>query len=613
MEIYNAVIGEPERVKDDYYYRSRKGILMQEMKRRFGSLISVCRQRRGEERFEAQPCSTKHQSLVRECLRWFTPWNTDCPVPSDFNPLTTIITRLTSKSGVDEDKIEVERIHAVLHPDCFGRLIAGLGYASPEQRLEVPRFFFNQADNEGPPRERYSPADLSAEELTEIKNTLAAQGGRRRTTPAAIMRIVVDGVERAVLNPAERLNLRFSVDEDAEIIEVRTMETDSDLLLATHLLASYREIAQDWSTTSSIVLEGGQKLSLSIARRPGSATEAAGLLVDFKYEETNLLRAVGLFLRQLSFRLPLSQLFANYQNFGKVSARHIFAFACGLLVMCAVGYFGYIEFKTPRVEQVSEISGTSTNSVPDQDRLNPDTKDRKEETNSPTGEALLASKVLMKNDQRRAAARVKRLVPALPPPVVRAQRRQESNRSTVEEAYTASKISPSKRDQEEDAGIESVTDATRSIGTETTGLPLGEVEKVYIELRDDQLSGQELRRKLIQDLNTSRLLTVVVSSEEADASLKIATAPDPARQKRDGRKDRAATKSSSDTRRNEADEPQFVIVARLVNARGHVLWPKTDQGFRGRYSGSAAKVCAEMVRDLLAEIRASRGREDRRQ
>src|SRR5678815_2650621 len=119
MEIYNAVIGEPERVKDDYYYRSRKAVLMHEMYERFGQLIRASRQRRGEERFETQPGSSEQRSLVRECLRLFTPWDTQCPVPRNFDPLKSVITALTSKSSADENGVEVNRIHAVLHPDCF--------------------------------------------------------------------------------------------------------------------------------------------------------------------------------------------------------------------------------------------------------------------------------------------------------------------------------------------------------------------------------------------------------------------------------------------------------------------------------------------------------------
>ena len=141
MEIYNAVIGEPERVKDDYYYRSRKAVLMHEMYQRFDQLIRVCRQRRGEERFETQQGTSELRSLVKECLRLFTPWDTRCHVPRDFDPLKSIIASLTSNNGADENEVEVNRIHAILHPDCFERLVSAFGYRLPEERMELPRFF----------------------------------------------------------------------------------------------------------------------------------------------------------------------------------------------------------------------------------------------------------------------------------------------------------------------------------------------------------------------------------------------------------------------------------------------------------------------------------------
>src|SRR5215813_1595611 len=129
MEIYNAVIGEPERVKDDYYYRSRKAVLMHEMSQRFGQLIRACRQRRGEERFETQQGSSELRSLVKECLRLFTPWDTQCTVPADFDPLKSVIAALTSNGSSNENQVEVNRIHAVLHPDCFERLVGAFRYS----------------------------------------------------------------------------------------------------------------------------------------------------------------------------------------------------------------------------------------------------------------------------------------------------------------------------------------------------------------------------------------------------------------------------------------------------------------------------------------------------
>ena len=272
MEIYNAVIGEPERVKDDYYYRSRKGVLMQEMYQRFGQLIRACRQLRGEERFETQQGSSELRSLMRECLRLFTPWDTQCPVPRDFDPFKSVIASLTSKSSADENEVEVNRIHAILHPDCFERLVAAFGYGAPEERIELPRFFSNQTDDQSPPRQRSAPAELSAEELAEINHMLDEQAGRRRrSSPTAVIRIMVDGVERGRLNPAEQSSISFSAEEDAEIIEVKTTDPHGDLLLATHLLTSFGTNAQDTAIVSSIRLEGGQDLSLSITRRQNEA------------------------------------------------------------------------------------------------------------------------------------------------------------------------------------------------------------------------------------------------------------------------------------------------------------------------------------------------------
>jgi hypothetical protein len=51
MDLYNLVIQDPERVHDDYYYRSRKGLLLKELKERFGELVEVAKGVRGEQRW----------------------------------------------------------------------------------------------------------------------------------------------------------------------------------------------------------------------------------------------------------------------------------------------------------------------------------------------------------------------------------------------------------------------------------------------------------------------------------------------------------------------------------------------------------------------------------
>lgn len=348
MEIYNAVIGEPERVKDDYYYRSRKAVLMHEMYERFGHLIRACRQRRGEERFETQSGSSELRSLLRECLRLFTPWDTQCSVPHDFDPLKSVIAALASKSSADENKVEVNRVHAVLHPDCFERLVAAFGYSPPEERMELPRFYLDQSDDQSPPRQRSAPADLSAEELAEINHMLDEQAGRRRgSAPNALIRIMVDGVERGRMNPAEQSSISFSAEENAEIIEVKSTDSSGDLLLATHVLNSFSDAA----IVSSIRLEGGQDLSLSITRRQIEGNGGADLLVKFGYRETAPRRAVRLWWHRQKLRQD--------PNSRSVWSGAILA-ASVLVVILLTSYLAYVMLRPHPKNEVAQTSVVQT-------------------------------------------------------------------------------------------------------------------------------------------------------------------------------------------------------------------------------------------------------------
>jgi hypothetical protein len=513
MEIYNAVIGEPERVKDDYYYRSRKAVLMHEMYQRFGELIRACRQRRGEERFETQEGSRELRSLVRECLRLFTPWDTQCPVPRDFDPFKSVIASLTSKSSAEENRVEVNRIHAILHPNCFERLIAAFGYGAPEKQLELPRFFLDETNDQAPPRQRNAPADLSPEELAEIDEMLAEQSGRRRrSSSTGVIRIMVDGVERGRFNPAEQSSISFTAEEDAELIEVRTTDASGDLLLATYLLTSFVQDATD-ATVASIRLEGGQYLSLSIARR---SVDAGGgdLLVQFGYHETTPLRAARLWWQWLSLRSPQ-----------RISAQHGFAAAVIVLVVALTTYLGYVRLTSLQTTnpQTSQTSGSQISSV----QVNPPA------TPLPT---------------------------AVPIPTQRADQPHKATAKATPSRSSAAVAQP--RDDE-------VTDLTRS-GNVAPNLKLSDVKKVYVEIRGDATNG--LRENLIESLNSSGVVTVASTTDEADAALKIAVS-------------------------------QTGASARLVNARGTVLWPKA--GAR-RYSGDANKVVSEITQDLLSEIRLAR-------
>lgn len=457
MELYNAVIGEPERVKDDYYYRSRKAVLMHEMYQRFGQLIRASRQRRGEERFETQPGSNEQRSLVRECLRLFAPWDTQCHVPSDFDPLKSVIASLTSKSSAEENEVEVNRIHAVLHPQCFERLVAAFGYGPPAERIELPRFFSDQTNDQPPPQQRNPPADLSAEELAEIDDMLAEQAGRRRrSSPDAVLRIMVDGVERGRLNPAEQSSISFSAAEDAELIEVKTTDVDGELLLATYLLNSFAKVAPDEAIVASIRLEGGQYLSLSISRRASDANGGPDFMVTFGYQETDPRKAARLWWQRLSLRL-----------IPELGLARLILAGCVVVIICLTSYLAYVRLRTPqRNEPTQQASSVQPTPVPSLEVTKPEP------------------------------------IPTASQPV----RRAKSDRTPAVAKVTPAPVS------NEDAA----EDLTRS-GAVVPDLKLSEVKKIYIEMRGD---ANELRSKLVESLGTSGVV-VASSADDADAALKI--------------------------------------------------------------------------------------------
>jgi hypothetical protein len=298
MEMYNVLVQDPGRVRDDYYYRSRKGRLMKELIERFGDRLRVTRGARGEERFQADDTPGQHAQLASECLREFTPWSTNCAIPKDLDPFTVEIHDLTF-DGSDPDRehaIEVNRFHAALHPDCFAHLAASLNFSSPAERLTTPYFSMakdrNHDQDRKPPRRNRRAPQLNEAEMNAVKHALAERSSRRKTVAAGLLLIVVDGSERArlALNRASRV--RFEIWENDELIEVLSAD---GLLLATRMLNQDDLSAAAPREQSSIVLEGGQRISFATIRK------ADGVAIDLSYRETKLGRAAALWFRRLVF------------------------------------------------------------------------------------------------------------------------------------------------------------------------------------------------------------------------------------------------------------------------------------------------------------------------
>jgi hypothetical protein len=308
MRLYDLIIQDPERAKDDAYWRARKAQLMRELKERFGQSLKVVRGLHGEERFQTREDSTQYLGLVKQCLQMFTPWDTHCPLPGS-GPAPGKIEALTFRgSDPDEEhQIEVARMHAVIHPDCYERLVAGLGLDTLARSLDIPKFFptSDSGPDDDPRGDRDQAAEPTEDELARMRRELDDQSARRKRPGASRLRVIVDGIEHAGMSIERKSEVSFDVEEGSKLIEVRTVREEGDLILAVHAL-SYDDAASTAGPSQfSTECGGGQKISFAISPlrqlREEDGAPVFGVSVVVSYQETYILPALVRAWQRLEF------------------------------------------------------------------------------------------------------------------------------------------------------------------------------------------------------------------------------------------------------------------------------------------------------------------------
>ncbi|HKQ77296.1 MAG TPA: hypothetical protein VJ810_26595 [Blastocatellia bacterium] len=487
MEMYNVVVQDPGRVRDDYYYRSRKGRLMKELKERFGDRLSVSRGARGEERFQTDDTPGQSAELVRECLQAFTPWRTDCSIPANLDPLTEEIHDLAF-DGSDPDcehAIEVNRFHATLHPDCFERLAASLNFASPAERLTTPYFSMskdrNQDQDRKPPRRSRRAPQLDESDKNAVKKLLAEKSSRRKTVAAGLLRIFVDGNERARLDLNQASSVRFETHENDELIEVRSAD---GLLLATYLLDQDDPPEMRRTERSSIVLERGQRLSFVMVK--DATGEMEGATIDLTYRETRLSRAVMLYVRRLSFAAA-----DLWRNPGSVARRPALVFATFLII--ALGLILYWRGQKSAEQRLVER------------------KEAPKVIESPAPPSHAPGETPPRRDMRRPHAPA----PQSSPLVV--QQRPKPNEPDPQPEISMNETSRS-------------GGSLPPVSLAPDGKALLAVKKAHVESFGADTHSQQLRDQLTAALRTNRRLTLTANRDDADAVFKAKVTPTRAEQ-----------------------------------------------------------------------------------
>jgi hypothetical protein len=577
MEIYNVVVQDPERVKDDYYYRSRKGRLLQEVKERFEDFVSVCRVQRGEERFQTSDSPGAFAELVAECLRQFSPWHSACPVPCGYDPTTDEIPTLSSAHLGDEDRAEINRIHAVVHPDCYELLTSSLRLEPPALRLSVPRFHLPNGKNNmhGPKGQPRRPAPpLGADELEALKRTLSEQSARRRAAHASLLSVAVDGAERARLDLEVCGSVSLALKDGDELVEVSALDGNRRTLLATHLLGG--EPCEGAAPgESEVVLEGGQKLTFSLSPARVEAGDAARASLSVTYRETEWLKAAALFRRRLIRKLTAP---AGSRSRPAWPSRKT-AFAALLLVL----FFGALAlylFRGTRGPADTQLA--ADRHQPPVTQTPDDAAPRPSPTNTTDGNAAQKSQ---RNEtaRRNAPARAATPAPSARPDARRRQtppgQTEAASTRTGSEAEAGSLPAAGGREGE----------ATRSVGQAVGATALSKVKKVFVEVAGERDSGGQASRLLADGLRQGGRVTPTDAKDEADAALKISLSVKP----------HAGRGKAS----READPARRMVAAsaRLVNEDGEVIWPAGGKGAR-LYTGTLKDVTRRIAADLLQDV-----------
>lgn len=466
MGMYSFLVQDPDRIRDDTYYRMRKRQLMQEMENRFGALIRTHKNQRREVRFQSQECTDDYLRLTKNCLIRFTPWDTQCVLPNSIDPSSSFVDDLLFKGSDpdDEHAIETNRIHTVLHPDCYNRLVTLLGLDLPDQRIEIP-FFFIPGNTPPASGDRNAPPALEETDIDQIKEILNERARRRRKTSGELLSILVDGEERAQWNLHQASRIQLEIEDGSELIELRRSGKHGELSVANFLL----EYGESGITAAhqDFVLRG-QKLSFDISVPKSSVDQAPNALITIEHKESNPIRRALVVIRHLR-----EQVAEPFSSRGWTVTDLIKSPLVLAVVTCVAILAIYLRIQTNHQNRQKEME-------PEQSASS-------------------------ENRNGSFAAR---------PPVNREPTTNQNLKAPAPETPA------DKRGGAKTAGEgEPVTDSKhpRSLGLEEKSASLKTVKQIYIDPFGTDDSSRRVRDLLMEALQTANHFTVVKERDQADA------------------------------------------------------------------------------------------------
>jgi hypothetical protein len=315
--LYETVVQDPDRVKEDDYWRAAKKRLMAELESRFRARLRVLRTPRGEERFATLPRSERLAATVDEALAVFTPWDSDCPIPPRFDPRVEDLPDLVSPDPGEEADVELRRVHAVVHPSCWRRLTAALGLEAPARRLCVPDLGTAPGPDDGARPRAWEPAEeavLATDDRDAVAGSLHADARRRRGIVPGTLLVMVDGEARRRWSLDEAVRIDLQVEARASWLDVVVEDGARELPLFSCALPADPEESGLDRLRRSLVAEGGQQVSLDAAFGHGSWR------IELAFTETRLARRARRAVRRAARRLASPAILATPALAGALAA-----------------------------------------------------------------------------------------------------------------------------------------------------------------------------------------------------------------------------------------------------------------------------------------------------
>lgn len=351
ISLHGLVMQNPGRAKDNYYWRSRKSQLLQEMKTRFGDLLTLTRGAYGEERFIPRPNQARYADLVTLCLEQFMPWEIQCPLPQGEAHVSDRIPALDfdGDDPDEEHRTEVMRMHAVLHAQCFERLIAALRFDSPVTRLDLPEFFHHTTHNQQFTEDSFQMIETKPMNPGAMRAKLEARQNQRRSLQQKLraVKILVDHQPRATLDLTTDNQIDFKWLEGEEFLEIRA-GNEPGICLALYPI-DYQMLQQAHTPTKFVIeLAGGQKLNFVLTPERDAEGEVIGGEVSVTYPKPQSLLAD--WVRRL---WPASELSFQASPYGR------YVFLAALLLIC-----GFSSIALWRFWQTDSTNLTASNRQP---------------------------------------------------------------------------------------------------------------------------------------------------------------------------------------------------------------------------------------------------------